>query len=473
MKKLSMTLIAGVVGVACNSFAAEPPNVIVIFVDDMGYQDVGVFGSPNIKTPHVDQMAKEGMRFTDFYVAAPVCSASRAALLTGCYPERVGVNGAIFPNGESEGLDPKYVTMAEMLKGAGYVTKAVGKWHLGDEKKFLPTRQGFDSYYGIPYSNDMFPAKGMTYATDCLYRDGVTPESIATSFPPVKEGQSRWEKQPHIFKNKVPLMRDEVCIEFPVDQSTLTQRYTEEAVAFIEKNQSQPFFLYLAHSMPHVPLYASPEFEGKSEAGLYGDCVEEIDWSVGRIFKTLRKNGLDRNTVVFFSSDNGPWYFKENATDKVRGNMNRQIGGSALPLSGYKFTNLEGGMRVPSIMWGPGRVAAGKTCSEVASTIDMLPTFAALSGAVLPESRIDGKNILPLLEGNKLTKSPHEAFFYGTVGVRAGRWKAIYSKESKTYELYDLETDISESHDVAKANPEIIARLKRLVEEHKSDVKKQ
>ena len=315
------------------SAVSKRPNIIIVFTDDQGYEDMGVFGSPNIKTPNLDRMAGEGMQFTDFYVGASVCSASRAALLTGCYPHRVGVLGALFPNWKKEGLDPQHVTIAEVLKDAGYATGMVGKWHLGDAKEYLPTNQGFGSYYGIPYSNDMFPSKTMTYAADCLYREGVTPKALAAAFPKPKKNMSRWERQPHKFKNKVPLMRDEACIEFPVDQNTLTRRYTEEALSFIETNKERPFFLYLAHSMPHIPLYASPEFEGKSEAGLYGDCIEEIDWSVGQIMDALRRHGLDRNTLVFYSSDNGPWDLKGDDDAKVMGNQNRSVGGSAFFLS--------------------------------------------------------------------------------------------------------------------------------------------
>ncbi|MCM2371262.1 sulfatase family protein [Aporhodopirellula aestuarii] len=462
-----LILLAGALTAGATA-AAEKPNVVIILTDDQGYQDVGCYGAPKIKTPNLDRMADEGMRFTDFYVASSVCSASRAALLTGCYPQRVGIGGALFPNWKNEGLDPKHVTIAEMLKEAGYATAAVGKWHLGDAPEFLPINQGFDSYYGIPYSNDMFPAKAMAYAEDCLYREGVTPESLASAFPQEKEGLSRWERQPHKLKNKVPLMRNVQCIEFPADQNTLTRRYTEEAVRFIEQSVDIPFFLYLGHSMPHIPLYASPEFEGKSDAGLYGDCIEEIDWSVGEILDTLKRLGLDRNTLVFYSSDNGPWELKGSDDAKVKGNQNRRVGGSAGPLRGYKFSSWEGGMRVPTLMWSPGRIPSGQVCNEVASTIDMLPTLATLTGSELPASRIDGKSLVPLLEGRADAVSPHEAFFYGTQGVRAGDWKLI--RNEKAFELYNLAEDISESRNVAGEHPEVMARLKKLLEEHKQDL---
>jgi arylsulfatase A len=449
--------------------ASEKPNVIIVFNDDQGYQDLGCFGSPNIKTPNVDKMAVEGMRFTDFYVGASVCSASRAALLTGCYPQRVGVSGALFPNWHKEGLDPKHVTIAEMLKANGYATGAVGKWHLGDELKYLPTNQGFDSYYGIPYSNDMFPSKTMNYAADCLYREGVTPESLVAAFPEVKEGMKRWDRQPHKFKNKVPLMRDEVCIEFPVDQNTLTRRYTEEGIRFIETNKDRPFFLYLAHSMPHIPLYASSGFAGRSDAGLYGDCIEEIDWSVGQILDALKRHDLDQNTLVFYSSDNGPWDLKGNADSKVKGDRNRSVGGSAFPLRGYKFSTWEGGMRVPTLMWFPGQIPTGTVCGEIASTIDLLPTIAEWTGAGLPAAKLDGVSLVPLLKGVDGAR-PREVFFYGTDGVRSGKWKAVRDKKTKTFELYDLSKDVSENRDLAGEHPEILNRLKQLLAQHRQDL---
>lgn len=451
------------------SAETSPPNVVIIFTDDQGYQDMGVFGSPNIKTPNLDRMAGEGMRFTDFYVGAAVCSASRASLLTGCYPHRVGVLGALFPNWHKEGLDPKHMTIAEMLKAQGYATGAVGKWHLGDELKYLPTNQGFDSYYGIPYSNDMFPSKTMRYAADCLYREGVTPEVLAAAFPEEKEGMSRWQRQPHKFKNKVPLMRDEECIEFPMDQNTLTRRFTEEAVSFIETNKEGPFFLYLAHSMPHIPLYASPDFAGRSEAGLYGDTIEEIDWSVGQILDTLRRHGLDKNTLVFYSSDNGPWDLKGDDDAKVKGNQNRSVGGSAYPLRGYKFSTWEGGMRVPTLMWAPGNIPAGMVCGEIASTIDLLPTIAELTDAELPADKIDGVSLVSLLKGVEGAR-PREVFFYGVAGVREGKWKAIRPKKSKAFELYDLSQDVSESRDLASEQPEVLNRLEQLLAQHRKEL---
>ena len=432
----------------------QQPNFIVIFIDDQGYQDLGCFGSPNIKTPNIDQMAKEGMRFTDFYSAASVCTPSRAALLTGCYPERVGNLRVLFPN-QKKGLNPEETTIAGMLKKTGYATACIGKWHLGHLKEFLPTRHGFDSYYGIPYSNDMWIDLNMKLAKDIKLREGMTLEGIA-----------RQTEKKKAKRNLVPLMRNEEVIEYPADQSTLTKRYTEEAVRFISENSKKPFFLYLPHTMPHIPLYASPEFEGKSDAGLYGDCIEEIDWSVGQIVETLKKHGIDKDTFVVYTSDNGPWDLKGNATNKVKGNMNRRIGGSALPLRGYKFQKWEGGMREPTVMWWPGRIGAGRECNEIAGTIDILPTIAALSGANLPEKKIDGKSIIALIEGREGAKSPHEAYFYRTEAVRCGKWKL------KKNELFDLSEDISESKNVAQQNLEVVTQLKKLLDEHRDELEK-
>ena len=310
------------------SSRAAPPNVIIIMADDQGYQDLGCFGSPKIKTPHIDRMAKEGMRFTDFYSRRPVCTPSRAALLTGCYAKRVGGLGVLFPR-DKRGLNPDEVTIADLLKTKGYATACIGKWHLGHLKEFLPTSQGFDTYFGVPYSNDMTIDISQPLANDVVLREGVTLENIKS----------------RVKKNLVPLMRDTKIIEYPADQNTLTKRYTEEAIAFIKKNKEKPFFVYLPHTMPHIPLYATPQFEGESEIGLYGDTIEELDWSTGQILETLRKLKLDQNTLVIYTSDNGPWKLSSNSW--VKGNMNRRVGGFAHPLKGYKFSRFEGGIAFP------------------------------------------------------------------------------------------------------------------------------
>lgn len=447
---LAMCLLAcfAFAGEAAEAAGDEKPNVIIIFTDDQGYEDLGVFGATAIKTPNIDKMARAGMRFTDFYSAASVCTPSRAALLTGCYPKRVGNLNVLFPR-DVIGLNPAETTIAGMLKRVGYATACIGKWHLGHLKAFLPTNHGFDTYFGIPYSNDMTIAQDMRLSRALVLREGITQQTL-------------WQAK----KNLVPLMRNEEVIEYPADQSTLTRRYTEEAIAFIKRNREKPFFLYLPHTMPHIPLYASPEFEGKSDAGLYGDCIEEIDWSVGQILAALREHGLDKKTLVIYTSDNGPWDLKANKTAKVKGNKNRSVGGSAHPLRGYKFSTWEGGMREPTVMWWPGRIPAGKVCEEVAGTIDLLPTIAALAGAPLPERKIDGKNIVALLEGAPGATSPHAAYFYGTEGVRAGKWKL------RKNALFDLSGDMSEQNNVASEHPDVVVRLNMLRQDHRAELNK-
>ena len=380
--KISILSTLAFLAIVVSTFAQEQPNVIIIFNDDQGYQDLGCYGSPNISTPRVDQLAKEGMRFTDFYVASSVCSASRAALLTGCYPQKVGLEGVFFPNTGHQGVNPKHVTIAEVLKGAGYSTAAIGKWHLGDIKEFLPTSQGFDSYYGIPYSNDMYGAKGMKYSDDCLFLEGYSEEKILDAF-----NGEMWGEQPKALKSKVPLMRNEECIEYPCNQTTITRRYTDEGIEFISEsiNKKQPFFLYLANSMPHIPLYASEDFKGKSKGGLYGDVIEEIDYNTGRILDHLKKLDIEDNSIVIFTSDNGPWL-----------EVGKEKSGNALPLFEGKFTSLEGGMRVPFIIKWTRKIPTGTTCTELASSIDIFPTLAKITGAKLPEKELDGMDILDL-----------------------------------------------------------------------------
>lgn len=434
---LGLTMIASMVSgcVKLTTRPAQKPNVIIIFIDDMGYGDLGCFGSTKNRTPHIDQMAAEGMTFTDFYVACSVCTPSRAALLTGSYPRRVNMHVdegnlcVLFP-GARKGLNPTEITIAEMLKAQGYNTACIGKWHLGDHPDFLPTQQGFDSYYGIPYSNDM-------------------------NRKPIP----------------LPLMRDEVVIEAPVKQATLTKRYTEEAIKFIKRSKDTPFFLYLPHAMVHLPLHASADFKGQSANGIYGDATEELDWSTGEILKTLSSLGIDKNTLVIFTSDNGS-----------TGNN----GGSNVPLNGRKGRTDEGGMRVPCVMRYPGRIPANTVCSEVSGTIDLLPTLAALSGGAIPQDRIiDGRSIWPLMTGAANAESPHEAFYYYQMDqlqcVRSGKWKLHLPMASKKrnwgkpegetpLKLFDLVSDIHEDHDVSAQHPDVVKRLLKLADKMRYDI---
>ena len=416
--------------------STEKPNFIIIFTDDQGYQDVGCFGSPNINTPNLDRMAAEGMKFTDFYVAASVCSPSRAALLTGCYPPRVSITKVLFPR-DSIGLNPDEVTIADILKTRGYATACVGKWHLGHLPQFLPTSNGFDSYFGIPYSNDMDGVKGTNKDLDRTWR---------------QKDYSPWN---------VPLMRDEKIIERPAVQTTLIERYTQEAVRFIHENKKRPFFLYLPHTMPHIPLFVSDKFFVEDVHKAYKATIEQIDSSVGRILEALGKADVDKNTLVIFTSDNGPWLGK------------KHHGGSALPLRDGKFSTYEGGMREPCIARWPGKIPARTVCSHLCSTIDLLPTFARLAGAELPADRvIDGKDIWPLMSGTPGAKSPHEAFFYyrgnNLEAVRSGKWKL---RRTKKPELYDLDADISEKNNLAAKHPGIVKRLSDMMDKFDRELK--
>ena len=394
---------------------ADPPNVVVVFADDQGFGDIGCFGSPYIETPNLDGMASEGAKFTSCYAGAPICTPSRASLLTGSYPARVGLEEWVLFPGDEEGLHPDEVTIPEVLDEAGYASTCLGKWHLGDREPFLPTNHGFDSYLGVPYSNDMGAAH-----TDGEYRE-------------------------------LPLMRDTEVVEAPVDQSTLTRRYTEAAVEFIEDNRDGPFFCYLAHTMPHVPLHASEAFDGASRRGDYGDAIEEIDWSVGRILSTLDRLGIDEETLVIYTSDNGPWL--EKGVD----------GGSPGHLSGGKFSVEEGGPRVPAIARWPGTIPAGSVCSELLTTLDLLPTLANLAGVDLPADRvIDGQDATALLREPDSADSPRDSYVYQIGGgdfgaVRdADGWKLRLD----TDELYHLHSDVEERFDVADAHPEIADRLR-------------
>ncbi len=418
--------------------AAERPNIVLVFVDDLGYGDLGSYGHPNIRTPRLDRMAAEGIRLTSFYAAAPVCTPSRAALMTGRYPIRFGLAGNLGPDSEG-GLPAEERTLAEALQARGYRTAAVGKWHLGSVLGYFPTDHGFDTYLGLPYSNDMIPP----------WVDTDRPLSL--------------------FRNTTP------TDEQPVEQSTLTRRYTEEAVRFIRAWRDGSFFVYLAHSMPHLPISASPEFSGKSQGGRYGDVVEELDWSMGRILDVLREESLEERTLVIFTSDNGPW---RNLPPRMYETepVERWDAGTTGALRGAKGTTWEGGLRVPAIVRWPGRIPPGQVTAEMATTLDLHATILALAGAAPPPRPLDGQDIWPLLaEG---APSPREHFYYfmerRLEAVRDGTWKLRIASIAADYEsqelltgdepvetrLFNLRSDPYERFDVAESHPEIVARLR-------------
>jgi len=405
-------------------------NVIVIFTDDQGYQDLGCFGSPDIRTPRIDQMAREGMRLTSFYSANPVCSASRAALLTGCYPKRVLAEKTVLFPRDIVGLNPKETTLADMFKGEGYATACVGKWHLGHHPEFLPTRQGFDSYFGIPYSNDMSHPEG-------------------AKRPKYGEWDTYWKDRQSSALWQTPLLRDEKIIEHPVEQRTITRRYTDEALSFIRqsKDASKPFFLYLAHSMPHVPLYLPDALHNPDSSNPYNDVIEHIDAQVGRILDLLTQLELSRNTLIIYTSDNGPW---------LRFNHH---GGKALPLREGKGTTFEGGMRVPCVVWGPGRIKPGSESDEIISTIDLLPTLSSITGTELnTNGPIDGLDQSKMLLGEGPSVR-HEFLYYTreVQAIRQGQYKL--RKTGKNAELFDLANDIGEKQNIAKKKPELAQKL--------------
>jgi arylsulfatase A-like enzyme len=422
---------------------SRPPNVVLIYADDMGYADLHCYGS-STPTPNLDRMAKEGVRFTSFDSAHGICTASRAALMTGCYSNRVSLFGALMSN-STQGIGDGEETVAEVLKRRGYATGMVGKWHLGHREQFLPTHHGFDEFFGLPYSNDMQPA---------IYPD----------CPPL------------------PLIDGTTTIETNPDQSQLTTRYTERALHFIHAHKDRPFFLYFAHAMPHVPLAVSDKFRGKSGRGLYADVVMEIDWSVGQVLDRLKADGIDNQTLVVFSSDNGPWL------------RMGDHGGSAGPLRGGKSTVFEGGVREPGIFRWPGHIPAGQTCAEPAMTIDLLPTFARLAGATLsPDRIIDGKDIWPLLSGQPGAKSPHEVIYFywerELHAVRSGKWKLHFPHPFHTnpmpghggtmgpegddhieLSLFDLDADVGETTNVAAQHPDVVKRLQAYGEQARDDL---
>jgi arylsulfatase A len=440
---------------ASHSFAEQPPrpNVVLIFIDDMGYGDVGFNGPTVPKTPNLDQMAADGMRFTDFYVGCAVCSGSRTALMTGCHYQRLSINPVLFPNSQ-QGLHPDEVTLADMLKAAGYATACIGKWHLGHLPPCLPTYQGFDSYLGIPYSNDMWIDPANPLADDFVAGEGLTIEDV---------------KAGHKAKNKVPLFRNEEVIEYPVDQSTITQRYTEEAIRYISAERDQPFFLYLPHTMVHLPLAVSKAFDNPDKA-LITNAIEEVDWSVGEVLKAIKNAGIAEDTLVIFTSDNGAAV------------------GSSRPLRAKKASVYDGGIREPTLMWWPGKIPAGSVCSEVTASIDVMPTLVRLCGGELPTRKIDGKDIWPLISGEAGAKSPHEAYvlMHGPGTVRSGNWKFYPWKEGSAdkgrdnatwppspdpFQLYDVSKDIGETTNVASVHPDVVARLKAAYDAHVEEIK--
>ena len=432
------------------TFAADPPpNFVVIFADDLGYGDLHCYGSPYADTPNLDKLATEGKKFTSFYVAQAVCSASRTALLTGCYPNRIGIQGALGP-ANTHGINDNELTIAEVLKTRGYTSAIYGKWHLGHHPQFLPTRHGFDDYYGLPYSNDM------------------------------------WPKHPTARFPDLPLIEGEKTIELNPDQSRLTTDYTQRAIQFIEANRARPFFVYLPYAMPHVPLFVSNKYAGKSDRGLYGDVIREIDWSVGQVLETLKRLNLDDNTLVIFTSDNGPWLsYGPHA-------------GVATPLREGKGTAWEGGVRVPCIMRWPGKIPAGIETKEFAGTIDLLPTLAHFAGVTKdnhPAStrKIDGIDISTLVTGDAAQKTPHDVYWYywgdGLHAIRSGHWKLHFphnyvhvdvpgqnglpgklSQPKTELALFDLDADVGESTDVSAQHPEIVAQLLALAEVAREDL---
>jgi arylsulfatase A len=454
-KLVSILFFAGFITLVINCTsqkenAQTQPNIVIIFADDLGYGDLSCYGHPTIITPQLDKMAYEGQKWTNFYVAAPVCTPSRAALLTGRYPIRSGMcsdkSRVLFPN-STGGIPQSEITLAEQLKKTGYVTAAIGKWHLGHRKEFLPTSNGFDSYFGIPYSNDM---------------DSKRPEGIT-------HRQAFWEAKTEYFN--VPLMKDEEEYERPANQHTLTKRYNEAAVNFIMKNKDKPFFLYLAHNLPHVPLFAAEEMLGKSKRGLFGDVVQEIDHGVGQIMETLKETGLDENTLVVFTSDNGPWlsYYDH--------------GGSAGLLHDGKGTTWEGGMRVPAIFWWPGKVQPA-VIDEMGSTLDLFTVCSSLAGVELPSDRImDSYDLRPTLFD--LAPSPRDEMFYyrGTTiyAARQGAYKLHYITETcytpdnnkivhEKPLLFNVEVDPSEMYNIADDYPEVVKSIEEMVRQHKAKV---
>ncbi len=457
----TLALILALFSLAAFATAAEKPNFVIIFTDDQGYGDLGCFGSTKIKTPNIDRLAKEGRKFTNFMVASPVCTPSRAALLTGCYPKRVGMHQHVLFPSSTKGLNPEEHTIADHLKQQGYATACFGKWHLGHHKETLPRQNGFDTYYGIPYSNDMNhpdnkgKPKGGWEGMDILWED---PESTLT----------KW---------KTPLIEDEKIVELPVDQRTITRRCTQKGIDFVKANKEKPFFVYLPYSMPHIPLYVPDEVRDPNPLNAYTNTIEHIDSEVGRFMDTIRDLSLSERTYVIYATDNGPWLqFKHH-------------GGSAGPLREGKGTTFEGGQRVPCIMWAPGRIPAGTECDELAGTIDLLPTIAAITGTPLPkDKKIDGVDVSGLLTG-KTEKSPRTEFVHYTSrgdleGIRQGKWKLLAKRprgrrnqpQDKTrppeYHLFDLSSDIGEQNNLAAEKMDLVEKLDSRMKELDAEITK-
>ena len=445
------------------AFKVSTPNIILILMDDMGYGDIGRTGANQYETPNLNLLADQGMQFTWYYCPQAVSSASRAGLMTGCYPNRVGISGALMPWSQV-GISSEETTIAEVLKTRGYHTSVIGKWHLGHNKEFLPLQHGFDEYFGIPYSNDMWP---VDFDGVPIHLKDTTHRLMKYPILPLIEGNEKVGE-----------------VRTLADQDKLTTTYTEKAIRFIEQHKKQHFFLYLPHSMVHIPLGVSEKFRGKSKQGMYGDVMMEVDWSIGEIMKALKKNGLEKNTLVIFTSDNGPWL--------NFGNHAGTTGG----LREGKGSSWEGGQRVPCIMRWPGVIPQGEICSQLASTIDILPTLAAITGASLPEKKIDGVSILPLMLGDKTASPRHEFFYYyqqnSLEAVQYDFWKLVLPHMGRTYrglkpgndgwpgptgtevikapQLYDLRRDPGEWYDVADAYPDKVKELEALAEKARFDL---
>lgn len=447
------------------SLHAAPKNIVVILTDDQGYGDLSCFGSKRIQSPNIDKLASEGMKMTNFCMASSVCSPSRAALLTGRMPKRAGVYRIFTTLRDDKGMAPYEITMAELLKKQGYATGIVGKWHLGHTPEFLPLNQGFDSYFGFPYSNGMTISKEIALAPDIKLNDGYT-------MARVEDDLKMYAKKFSKYKGLMPMVRGNEIIEYPVDQTTLTQRYTDEAVKFIGAHKDEPFFLYLAHSMPHAPIFSSDRFRGTGPDE-YSDSIHEVDWSVGEVMKALKDNGLDQDTFVIFTSDNGP------ASE-----------GDAGELRGRKFTTFEGGLRVPTVIWAPGEVPAGVVCDELVSAIDLFPTFAQYAGATMPADRVyDGVDMSDLFAG-RTQRSPRTEMFYYIAnqttidGVRSGDWKLLNigdrykeptgkKKAGKTAPkpmLFNVKDDVCEKENVYSIHPEIVRELEQKMKDFDATV---